>query len=67
MRTSRSWPELPEQLAELGPDEIVLQQLMYLTPVEIAAYRKFSVENSAATIPNWKRGGGRMMRPIWPC
>lgn len=50
--------ELPEQLAELGPDEIVLQQLMYLTPVEIAAYRKFSVENFGCDYPEleaWRR------------
>ena len=50
--------ELPEQLAELGPDEIVLQQLMYLTPAEIAAYRKFSVENFGCDYPEleaWRR------------
>lgn len=34
--------ELPDELAELKPDRIVLQQLMYLSGNEIAAYRDYS-------------------------
>ncbi len=34
--------ELPDQLAPLGCDEIILQQLMYLAPAEIDRYRTIS-------------------------
>ncbi len=54
--------QLPHQLAELGPDEIVLQQLMYLTGPEIAAYRDFSRRIFGCDYPEleaWRRDDDR--------
>lgn len=50
--------ELPELLAPLGPDEIILQQLMYLTGEEIAAYRNYSRTHFGCDYPEleaWRR------------
>ena len=50
--------ELPELLAPLGPDEIILQQLMYLTGAEIAAYRNYSRTHFGCDYPEleaWRR------------
>lgn len=51
-------PELLPQMAELGCDEIVLQQLMYLTTKEIKQYRQYSVQNFGCDYPElegWER------------
>ena len=50
--------ELPFQLAELGPDRIILQQLMYLSQAEIQAYRDFSRRTFGCDYPEleaWHR------------
>ena len=50
--------DLPFQMAELGADEVVLQQLMYLTSNEIEQYRKFSIEFFKCDYPElagWER------------
>lgn len=54
----RKIPELLPQMAQLGCDEIVLQQLMYLTRSEIEEYRKFSKEVFLVDYPEltgWQR------------
>ena len=50
--------ELPFQLAELGPDRIILQQLMYLSPAEIRTYRDRSLRLFGCDYPEleaWRR------------
>ncbi len=50
--------ELPELLAELGPDEVILQQLMYLTGREIERYRTYSAAHFNCDYPElaaWRR------------
>ena len=50
--------ELPFRLAELGPDRIILQQLMYLSQAEIQAYRDFSLRTFGCDYPEleaWRR------------
>lgn len=50
--------ELPDALAELKPDEIILQQLMYLTGREIEAYREYSRARFGCDYPElaaWRR------------
>ena len=42
---------LPLQMAELGCDEVVLQQLMYFSSAEIEKYRRFSLENFGTDYP----------------
>jgi MoaA/NifB/PqqE/SkfB family radical SAM enzyme len=51
-------PDLLPQMTELGSDEIVLQQLMYLTAGEIEDYRRFSQKSFKKDYPelaNWQR------------
>jgi len=50
--------ELPLQLAPLHPDEIVLQQLMYLSSAEIADYRRWLrdvFQQTDPTLDVWRR------------
>ena len=50
--------ELPFRLAELGPDRIILQQLMYLSRAEIQAYRDYSLRQFGCDYPEleaWHR------------
>lgn len=50
--------ELPAELAGLGPDEVILQQLMYLTGREIDAYRTYSRTHFDCDYPElaaWRR------------
>ncbi len=59
--------ELPEALAELGPDEIVLQPLMYLSGAEIARYRHYSRCCFGVDYPElsgWRRDDGRAYRQL---
>ena len=54
--------ELPALLAKLGPDEIVLQQLMYLSESEISAYRSYSRKEFGCDYPElevWHREDDR--------
>lgn len=58
-------PEILPQMAELGCDEIVLQQLMYLTKQEIDEYRNFSKEhfgNDYPELANWQRDDDTLYR-----
>ena len=51
-------PDILPEMSELGCDEIVLQQLMYLTKDEIAEYRQYSMENFGCDYPElsgWER------------
>ena len=57
--------ELPYQMAELGPDRIVMQQLMYLTPEEVARYRSYSMEHFNCDYPElsgWERSDDAIYR-----
>jgi len=50
--------ELPDELADLKPDRIVLQQLMYLSGKEIEAYRSYSRTHFNCDYPEleaWRR------------
>lgn len=50
--------ELPELLAPFGPDEIILQQLMYLSGKEISSYRNYSRTHFGCDYPEleaWRR------------
>jgi len=50
--------ELPDELADLKPDRIVLQQLMYLSGKEIEAYRAYSRARFNCDYPEleaWRR------------
>ena len=57
--------ELPYRMAELGADGIVMQQLMYLTPDEVARYRSYSMENFGCDYPElsgWERSDDAIYR-----
>ncbi|MDD3886250.1 MAG: radical SAM protein [Victivallaceae bacterium] len=60
--------ELPQKLASLKPDAIVLQQLMYLAGDEVAAYREFSRANFKCDYPElaaWERTGDTAYLAAW--
>ncbi|MDD3154849.1 MAG: radical SAM protein [Victivallaceae bacterium] len=51
-------PEIVEELSKLGPDQILIQQLMYLTEQEIAAYRALLRDTFGCDDPSievWRR------------
>lgn len=57
--------ELPFQMAELGADAVVLQQLMYLNEDEISEYRTYSIEHFNCDYPElagWKRNNDSSYR-----
>ncbi len=54
----RLLPDLPDLLADLRPDMMVMGQLMYLTGEEIEEYRRYSRENFGCDYPEltaWRR------------
>ncbi len=67
-RSVRHMAELPEILARLEPDEIMLQQLLYLSREEIAEYRRFSRLAFGRDYPEiaaWERDDDREYLANW--
>jgi len=60
--------ELPDDLAGLEPDEIILQQLMYLSGKEIDAYRDYSRTHFGCDYPEleaWRRDDDAAYLASW--